>query len=173
MTNPNGRPRPNLNEDEERSIAKEIFWSLVDRNGPFPPRETKIKTRCWEWIGGMNNEGHGRFRFNRKNYYARRFAWTLRHGEPKGLLVTYRCGNRQCVRHLRTFPRSENKNMMKAALVNRQGEQHANAKLNEKKVREIRAASAAGKTRAELARKYKVSHAAITHVVTRRSWKHI
>jgi Mor family transcriptional regulator len=63
--------------------------------------------------------------------------------------------------------------MEKAALVNRLGEQHANAKLNEKKVREIRAASAAGKTRAELARKYKVSHAAITHVVTRRSWKHI
>jgi hypothetical protein len=125
---------------EEQSIAAEFFWSLVDRNGPFPPRETKIKTRCWEWIGGVNNEGYGRFRFNRKNYYARRFAWTLQHGEPKGLLVTDRCGNRQCVRHLRTFPRSEN--MMKAALVNRQGEQHPNAKLNDRKVREIRAAPA-------------------------------
>jgi HNH endonuclease len=167
-----GRPaRPPMTKDEEQSLAAELFWSLVDRKGPFPPCETKVKTRCWEWIGGVNKESHGRFRFNRKNYYARRFAWTLRYGEPKGLLVTDRCGNKQCVRHLRTFPRSEN--MMKAALVNRQGEQHANAKLSDKKVREIRAASARGKTRQELARKFKVSHAAITHVVTRRSWKHI
>jgi putative transposase len=25
---------------------------LVDRNGPVPPSDTKIKTRCWEWIAG-------------------------------------------------------------------------------------------------------------------------
>jgi hypothetical protein len=100
-----GRPaRPPMTNDEEQRIAAELFWRLVDRNGPFPPRETKIKTRCWEWLGGVNNEGHGRFRFNRKNYYVRRFAWILKHGEPKGLLVTARCGNRQRVRHLRTFP---------------------------------------------------------------------
>jgi hypothetical protein len=63
--------------------------------------------------------------------------------------------------------------MTKAALVNRQGGPHANAKLNDKKVREIRVASARGKTRQERARKFNVSHAAITHVVTRRSWKHL
>jgi hypothetical protein len=35
--------------------------------------------------------------------------------------------------------------MMKAALVNRHGEQHTNAKLNDRKVREIRTANANGK----------------------------
>jgi Mor family transcriptional regulator len=63
--------------------------------------------------------------------------------------------------------------MMKATLANRQGEQHSNAKLNDKKVREIRAARAQGKTLARLARKYGVSETAISHVVARRTWKHI
>jgi hypothetical protein len=160
-----------MTKEEEQSLAAELFWSQVNRNGPFPPSETKVKTKCWEWLGGVNDEGHGRFRFNRKSYYARRFAWTLKHGEPVGLLVTNRCGNRKCVRHLRTAFPSEN--MTKAALLNRQGERHANAKLNDKKVREIRDASAKGKTRAELARKYRVSVATISHVATRRSWNHI
>jgi hypothetical protein len=167
-----GRPaRPRMGKDEEQSIAAELFWSLVNRNGPFPPTETKIKTRCWEWLGGVNSEGYGRFRFNRKIYYARRFAWTLKHGEPEGLIVTDRCRNSLCVRHLRTTLRSAS--MIEAGLVHRQGEQHANAKLNDKKVREIRAAFTKGKTYAELARKYRVSDAAISQVVTRRSWKHI
>jgi hypothetical protein len=167
-----GRPAPPpMTKAEEQSIAADLFWSLVDRNGPFPPSETKIKTRCWEWLGGVNNHGHGRFRFNGRNYYVRRFAWTLKHGEPAGLLVTDRCGNRLCVRHLKTFSQMEK--MMKAGLVNRHGEQHGNAKLNDEKVREIRAASAKGRTREELARRYKVSPVTISQVVTMRSWKHI
>jgi hypothetical protein len=30
-----------MTESEEQSLAAELFWSLVDRNGPFPPSETK------------------------------------------------------------------------------------------------------------------------------------
>jgi hypothetical protein len=52
-------PLPPMTKDEEQSIAAELFWSLVNRNGPFPPSETKIKTRCWEWIGGVNNGAMG------------------------------------------------------------------------------------------------------------------
>jgi hypothetical protein len=37
-----GRPtRPYMTEDEEQSIAAEVLWSLVDRNGPFPPERDK------------------------------------------------------------------------------------------------------------------------------------
>jgi hypothetical protein len=101
----------------------------------------------------------------------RRFAGILKRGEPKGLLVDRSVREQAMLPPPQDFSRTEN--MVKATLVHRQGEQPANAKLNDKKVREIRAASARGKTREALARKYKVSHAAITHVVTRRSWKHI
>jgi hypothetical protein len=66
-------------KSEELRLASEIFWTLVDRNGPMPPSHTKIKTRCWEWIGSVTKEGYGRFKFNQGTYYARRFAWTLSH----------------------------------------------------------------------------------------------
>jgi hypothetical protein len=69
------------------------------------------------------------------------------------------------------FSRTEN--MVKATLVHRQGEQHWNAKLNDKTVRQIRTARAQGKTLARFARKYRVSEMAISHVVAGRTWKHI
>src|ERR1700730_738931 len=106
-----------MRKSEELHLASEIFWSLVDRNGPMPPGHTKIKTRCWEWVGGVTKEGYGRFKFNGHHYYARRFAWTISHGEPKRLLVTDRCGNKTCVRHLTT--RSSAQNTVEARLVSR------------------------------------------------------
>jgi hypothetical protein len=165
------RPRRHMTKSEELRLASEIFWSLVDRDGPFPPSDTRIKTRCWEWIGAVTKEGRPRFKFNRRIYYARRFAWTLSDGEPEGVLVIDRCGNRNCVRHLGTHLPTEN--LAEAALVKRYGEQHANAKPTDQKVRQIRAARAAGTPRAVLARRFKVSLAVISQVANRRSWKHI
>jgi hypothetical protein len=165
------RPRPHMTKSEELRLASEIFWTLVDRDGPFPPSDTKIKTRCWEWIGSVTKEGYGRFKFNQRTYYARRFARTISHGEPKGVLVIDRCGNRNCVRHLGT--RLPTENLAEAALVNRYGEHHANAKLTDQKVRQIRAARAAGTPRAVLARRFKVSPAVISGVANRRTWTHI
>jgi hypothetical protein len=160
-----------MKKSEELRLASEIFWSLVGRDGPFPPSDTKIKTRCWEWIGSVTKEGYGRFKFNHRTYYARRFAWTLSHGEPEGVLVIDRCGNRNCVRHLGTRLRTEN--LVEAALVNRYGAHHANAKLTDQKVRQIRAARAAGTPLAVLARRFKMSPAVISRVANRRTWKHI
>jgi hypothetical protein len=160
-----------MTKSEELRLASEIFWTLVDRDGPFPPRDTKIKTRCWEWIGSVTKEGYGRFKFNQRTYYARRFAWTLSHGEPEGVLVIDRCGNRNCVRHLGT--RLPTENLAEAALVNRYVEHHANAKLTDQKARQIRAARGAGTPRAVLARRFKVSPAVISGVANRRTWKHI
>jgi hypothetical protein len=160
-----------MTKSEELRRASEIFWSLVDRDGQFPPSDTKIKTRCWEWTGSVTKEGYGRFKFNQRTYYARRFAWTISHGKPKGVLVIDRCGNRNCVRHLGT--RLPTENLAEAALVNRYGEQHVNAKLTDQKVRQIRAARAAGTPRAVLARRFNVSLAVISQVANQRSWKHI
>jgi hypothetical protein len=160
-----------MTASEELSLASDLFWSLVDLKGPFPPSHTKIKTRCWEWLGSVTTKGRGRFKFNRRAYYARRFAWTLSHGDPVGVLVIDRCGNKNCVRHLAT--RLSTENLVEGAEVSRYGEKHPNAKLTDQKVRKIRAASAAGKTRDELARTFKVSQTAINNVVTRRAWKHV
>ena len=34
------------------------FWSKVDRNGPTMPG---VDTRCWEWTGGKDASGYGKF----------------------------------------------------------------------------------------------------------------
>jgi hypothetical protein len=47
MQNPPGCPtRPPRTESEKQSLATELFCSHVNRNGPFPPSETKVKTMC-------------------------------------------------------------------------------------------------------------------------------
>lgn len=55
-----------------------------------------------------------------------------------------------------------------------QGELSPGAKLTEKKVRAIRKKfSAGGITCAQLARDYKMSHDAVTAILTRKTWKHV
>jgi hypothetical protein len=51
------------------------------------------------------------------------------------------------------------------------GAAHPRAKLAECDVRAIRAASAAGESRASLARQFIVSETAIYDIATRKSWK--
>lgn len=51
------------------------------------------------------------------------------------------------------------------------GELHYRSKLNEQKVREIRARHASGETFTELAKEYGISRQALTRVVQRENWK--
>lgn len=53
------------------------------------------------------------------------------------------------------------------------GEQHAHAKLRETDIREIRARSEQGETRAALAREFGVSDINILQIVRRRTWAHV
>jgi hypothetical protein len=148
------RPRPHMTKSEELRLASEIFWSLVDLTARFLPAIPRSRPGAGNGLVG-SPRGRPRFKFNHRTYYARRFAWTLSHGEPEGLLLIDPCGNRNCVRHLGT--RLPTENLAEATMVNRYGEQHANAKPTDQKVRQIRAARAAGTPRAVLARRFKVS----------------
>jgi hypothetical protein len=160
-----------MNRRDEQAAAA-VLWSMVTREGPFPPSGTGVSTRCWQWIGNLQSEGYPRFKFNGRTYYARRFAWRLKHGkDPKGLYIADRCGNKRCVRHL--YSRAPCDNLVEAAQFHRLGERHPNAKLTEQQVKKIRAAAAKGALNRDQARTFNVSRSLISQIVTRTSWRHI
>lgn len=79
------------------------FWSKVDKKGP---------DECWEWTGGHNGLGHGKFCVKRgNNVYAHRWSYEQVNGEiPKGLVIDHKCRNAKCVnpKHLHAVTQGVN-----------------------------------------------------------------
>lgn len=72
------------------------FWSKVDARGV-----------CWEWLGGRNPQGYGRFDAS----YAHRWAWEYLVGPiPAKMTLDHLCRNTICVNpdHLEVVTLSEN-----------------------------------------------------------------
>lgn len=77
-------------------MNSEQFWSRVIKT-----------TGCWEWTGSKTSGGYGNVRFQGRNVYAHRLAYTLHRGAiPDGLVIDHLCRNRSCVRpdHLEPVP---------------------------------------------------------------------
>lgn len=70
------------------------FWSKV---------HVRRADDCWEWCGGMSNEGYGRFKVGGKLVSAHRFAYEQFYGpipadSPNyhGNVVLHKCDNPKC-----------------------------------------------------------------------------
>jgi len=161
----------------------EAIWARVDRSA----------AGCWEWQGNRDDDGYGRFHFQRRSYRAHRAAWESVHGPiPPGMLIRHVvCDNPPCVRpdHLALGVQADNvadrysKGRTASGSANgsytrperrRRGDQHGQAKLTESQVVEIRRMVADGEsTMTEIAHAHGVSLTAISAIVRRRTWAHI
>lgn len=144
------------------------FWEKVEKTDT-----------CWLWRSSLNNKGYGQFHVGSfsQHVLAHRFSWALAHGEvPTGSIVMHTCDMPACVRpdHLRIGTQGDNQRDMAAkGRAGHLGVRSPNAKLDDQKVREIRALHAIGTSIAELARRYGVERVVVRGVVRRRRWKHV
>jgi hypothetical protein len=165
----------------------ERFWSKVDRNGPVMGG---MKTPCWVWTGHRDAAGYGRIHINGSGRLAHRTAWELVNGPiPPASGVLHHCDNPACVRaeadpeESHTFLGSQTDNMRDCSRKGRiknqrhpelaRGAANGRAKINENEVRAVRAAHAAGESRASIAARFGVTPQNVTHIVTNATWSHV
>ena len=165
-------------EIPEKTIAR--FWAKVHIGDGG----------CWQWTGAKSRQGYGNFRIARQTILATHVALHIA-GIPRenGAFALHSCDNPSCVNpaHLRWGTNAENMadrsargrhkwqhgpehqaNMLVKAL---KGEKHGTAKLTDNDVLTIRASK--GLTHKALADAYGVCTASISHIMTRRTWRHI
>lgn len=147
------------------------YWEQVDTSaGP---------DECWPWTGCRDKNGYGVFSTGGKHLLATRWGYANRIGPiPEKHGILHRCDNPPCQNDRHWFTGTQRDNNLDKVSKGRQrnvrGVAHYDAKLNDEKVREIRARYAAGGvTQQELADRYGVSQHAIALVTRRKTWKHV
>lgn len=150
------------------------FWAKV-----------KKTEGCWEWQGSCNNTGYGTVRWRIKTYTAHRLAAFLLGlvdspsaplGHSANTHVLHKCDNRKCCNPDHFFLGSYSDNQTdcysKGRANKHKGSSHANAKLSDQEVKEIRELYRRKVfVQTELAKLYSVSQRAISLIVTGRTYK--
>jgi hypothetical protein len=114
------------------------FWSYVSKSN-----------RCWNWVGGCDNDGYGSFWTGKKQVRAYRVSWRLAFGPiPQGQQVLHDCDNRKCVRPDHLFLGDNAANMADKVAKGRQakGENNGCSKLTATEVARARELSASGQS---------------------------
>jgi hypothetical protein len=158
-----------------KTEIQEYFWSLVDKNGPLPDPRTGARSKCWLWLGSVTDQGFGRFKAGNKTYMTTRFAWQeMGKANPGKLTISAFCGNRLCVRHLRSRSRADIMVSVSRAKGWHSGERSHLARTTTKTVLQLRKLYAKGNfTQAMLAERFGLSLSNVKSIVRRRSWKHL
>lgn len=151
-------------------INPQLFWNKV---------KVAEENQCWEWQAGCFSSGYGMLAVNRYPQKAHRVSWILSFGFiPKGKHVLHICDNRRCVNPNHLYLGTHQDNMRDMDERGRRnhdlsyylrGERHPNAKLTQAQVDEIKNSTGIGQRK--LAVMYGVSHGAIRHIRSGRTWK--
>ena len=147
---------------------------------------SKIKvneyTGCWEWQGTLRN-GYGRMIVGsrtdgtRRSESAHRVSYMLNYGGiPDGMDVCHKCDNPCCINPEHLFVGTRKDNIADREAKGRNivpiGEEHVNAKLSKKKVKEARQKRFLYHTKyIDLAKEYGVCKRTIMDAVKGRTWK--
>ncbi len=157
-----------------RRTLEQRFWEKVDVHG---------LDDCWKWLGYTSGSGYGQIGVEGKTKYATHVLFYLRHGHwpPRLRLICHHCDNPICLNpkhlYLGTY-KSNVRDMMQRRrnhYVTFKGEQHSNAKLTEREVREIRRLVSSGKRgiQAKLSRRFKVDPSTISCIKLGKLWAHL
>jgi len=135
------------------------------------------ETGCYEWQG-KRAKNYAVITHNRKMIGVHRIVCFLEHGEPgEQDHALHSCDNPPCVNpeHLRWGTHQENMDDVRARnrRAVKRGERNGRAKLDEAKVKAIRAIYGTGPTTIEIAELYGVSNQIISRIIKREAWSHV
>ena len=137
---------------------------------------------CWEWLGGTDRRGYGRFYINRNGVGrtdgAHRVSWEFANGKiPDGLFVCHRCDNPSCVRPDHLFLGTYQDNITDMVKKGRNkypvlyGEDSPRSKLTQDQVDEIRKRYIPYKVSSiDLAKEYGTSQSNIDRILKHKTW---
>jgi hypothetical protein len=115
--------------------------NIIERFYKYVDKECSEFFDCWEWIGGKDRWGYGRFGINGRPTLAHRFMYELEIGViPEGMLVLHECDNPACVNpdHLKLGTYKDNSDDKVKKDRQPKGEKNGKSKLTEYDVEEIR-----------------------------------
>jgi hypothetical protein len=170
--------------------TKRIYGTIEERF--WPKVNVRGDDECWPWLAATWL-GYGHLMVNRKPKKAHRISWELAHGPiPDGLFVCHRCDNPPCVNPAHLFLGTHADNMADAAAKGRtmSGDDHwvrkhpelawggrrttrGACRLVDAQVLEIRRRRANGEGVVPLGQAFGVSHATISDICRRRTWRHL
>lgn len=140
---------------------------------------------CWFWTLSVGSHGYGQINFGENRIVcAHRVAYILEHGSiPDGLHICHTCDNKRCCNPDHLFAGTRFDNMSDMSRKRRQwlqsrpesvaGSKNPSSKLDEGKVREIRALADDGESFARLSEVYGVTRTMIGYIVRRKNWRHV
>jgi len=142
------------------------FWKSVDIKGD---------NECWNWKQCCDTGGYGHFNSKRKMFLSHRFAYEDKIGSiPAGKLVCHKCDNPKCCNPSHLFIGSNRDNRQDASKKGRitgGGYKLTPAILS--MVLDIRQLALSGISQQKIADKYKLSQAAVSMIINRRSYRDI
>lgn len=142
----------------------------IERNNP---------DGCWNWIAAKSGAGYGVVRINGKTTYVHRMVVELTSGPiPADLCVRHKCDNPACCfpGHLEIGTKADNNRDCRERGRKPIGSAHVHAKLNEDKVRTVRAVYVPHHREfggAALARRFGVCQQVVSDTVRRKTWAHV
>jgi len=129
---------------------------------------------CIQWVGGMHTRyDYGVFNYKGIPIDVRRAALAIIGQAYKGGVVVNTCGCKTCVNpeHIKIVPRGQWWKENKERFPSRVGEKNPNSRITKQDAQTIRLEWKNGINQSELARRFKISRAAVQMIIRDKLWK--
>lgn len=150
-------------------IVIESFWKKV---------KLGTKSQCWEWSGKKDKDGYGTLKIRRKMFRAHRIAWMFTNGKiPTGCQILHSCDNPPCQNPDHLFCGTNLDNMRDKMTKGRHrtifGEDHANSKVTQSQVLEMRHRYSTGVSQQRIADDFGITQGHVSAIIRKECWPHI
>lgn len=155
---------------------REEIMRLIKNNSS--PVNTGYSSPCWIWKGGLDGSGYPRIRCQGKRYRAHRLSLAAFRNQQLGqLLACHHCDTPTCVNPEHLFLGTTQDNVNDKIEKNRinpaKGNNHWKSKLKENDIIHIFLLNAQKVPYSDIAKRFSVSDACISDIISRNTWKHV